>query len=441
MREFAQTQKPAPRASFAHPARSKSIRIQPKLKIGAAGDTYEQEADRVADHVMRMPELGLQRACACGGGCPRCQSAQHAHAHVQTKSVQANDGGETAAPPIVHEVLNSPGLPLDPTTRAFFEPRFGHDFSQVRVHSDAQADWANRNLAARAFTLGRDIVFRHGEHDPQSDNGKRLLAHELAHTIQGGEPHQIRRQHWPTPPKFEGLDPESNPAAGAASRARLKYEQGKDFTSQETLTFGQSVDSPSPVVSPSAQFSQRFLSTQLPQFPMPGNSLFVVKPSLSATYAIKYLQDQFVTVSLGDLSTILQNETTTLALQVSQSILQAKVSALLDKSGAKISTAVDLPTLGQGFTVRFQTEPKPFEVKVGNTALQARVRYELALEFEINPQVLKALAIAAGVIVTILLLPEEVLVAAFAGLIAFLDWLAGALIGLLGRGVLLSPFG
>jgi hypothetical protein len=108
--------------------------VQAKLKIGRPGDRFEREADRVADQVMRMPKAGLQRACACGGDCPRCQAEQPGRELVslQTKRVHASDTAQLAAPPIVDEVLRSPGQPLDPATRAFMEPRFGYDFSRVR---------------------------------------------------------------------------------------------------------------------------------------------------------------------------------------------------------------------------------------------------------------------------------------------------------------------
>jgi hypothetical protein len=87
-------------------------------------------------------------------------------------------------PPIVHEVLQSPGRPLDPATRAFMEPRFGHDFSQVRVHTDEQAARAAAAIDASAFTLGSSIWFGQGMYRPETAYGRRLLAHELTHAIQ-----------------------------------------------------------------------------------------------------------------------------------------------------------------------------------------------------------------------------------------------------------------
>jgi hypothetical protein len=88
------------------------------------------------------------------------------------------------APPIVHEVLNSPGQSLDAATRTFFESRFGHDFSQVRVHTDGRAEQSARDVHAHAYTVGRDIVFGAGKFSPATHEGRRLLAHELTHVVQ-----------------------------------------------------------------------------------------------------------------------------------------------------------------------------------------------------------------------------------------------------------------
>ena len=89
-------------------------------------------------------------------------------------------------PPIVHEVLHSPGQPLDSATRAFMEPRFGHDFSQVRVHTDAKAAQSALAVNALAYALGRDVVFGVGQYAPRTRTGQRLLAHELTHVVQQG---------------------------------------------------------------------------------------------------------------------------------------------------------------------------------------------------------------------------------------------------------------
>jgi hypothetical protein len=87
-------------------------------------------------------------------------------------------------PPIVHEVLNSPGQPLDPAMRAFMEPRFGHDFGNVRIHADAQAADSARSVGALAYTVGQNVFFGENNYSPSTHSGRELLAHELTHTIQ-----------------------------------------------------------------------------------------------------------------------------------------------------------------------------------------------------------------------------------------------------------------
>jgi outer membrane protein OmpA-like peptidoglycan-associated protein len=100
---------------------------------------------------------------------------------------RATDQAEPATvPPIVQDVLRSPGRPLDRATRAFMESHFGHDFSQVRVHTDTRAAESARAVNARAYTVGRDIVFVSGQYSPNATSGQRLLAHELTHTVQQG---------------------------------------------------------------------------------------------------------------------------------------------------------------------------------------------------------------------------------------------------------------
>jgi hypothetical protein len=105
-----------------------------------------------------------------------------------------NQPEASAVPSIVPEVLRSPGQPLEPDTRAFMESRFGHDFSQVRVHTDAQAAESARMANARAYTVGREIVFGIGQYAPKTTAGKRLLAHELTHVVQQAGSLTLQRQ-------------------------------------------------------------------------------------------------------------------------------------------------------------------------------------------------------------------------------------------------------
>src|SRR5262249_45642243 len=116
----------------------------------------------------------------------------------------------TEAPPIVHQARRSPGQPLDNASRAYFEPRFGRDFSEVRVHTDGDAALTAFGLGAAAYTVETHIVFASGRYQPQTSAGRRLLAHELAHVLQSTE----RRE--------SGADTETNAdrvAGGGAVRA------------------------------------------------------------------------------------------------------------------------------------------------------------------------------------------------------------------------------
>lgn len=92
----------------------------------------------------------------------------------------------STTPPIVHDALRSPGQPLDAQTRAFMEPRFGHDFGKVRVHTGDKATESAREVNAQAYTVGQDIVFGAGRYEPGTGAGRSLIAHELAHVVQQG---------------------------------------------------------------------------------------------------------------------------------------------------------------------------------------------------------------------------------------------------------------
>lgn len=162
--------------------------LQRRLAVSAPGDVYEQEAERVAERVMRTPGPPLQRACACGGGCSGCQPkrAGLTDERLQTKGTGSGEAGREATPAVVDEVLASPGQPLDREARAFFEPRFGYDFSRVRVHADADAEQSARAVNALAYTVGHNVVFGAGQYAPATQEGRLLLAHELAHVVQQG---------------------------------------------------------------------------------------------------------------------------------------------------------------------------------------------------------------------------------------------------------------
>ncbi len=128
----------------------------------------------------------LQRQSACGqhtiagGECEECR--QKLEGTLQRSALNA--APVNIVPPIVHEVLSSPGQPLDAGTRAFMEPRLGHDFSQVRVHTDERATKSARSVNALAYTVGKDVVFGAGQYAPETSEGRRLMVHELTHVVQ-----------------------------------------------------------------------------------------------------------------------------------------------------------------------------------------------------------------------------------------------------------------
>lgn len=169
--------------------------LQPKLAVNTPGDPHEQEADRVADQVMRTPEparpapnstagVQLQRKCDCGGTCSQCQSDAAEPISLQKKRSPEHAASPSQVPDSVHSALRSSGRPLDAQTRAFMEPRFGDDLGNVRVHTGRQAEDSAKDIHARAYTVGRDIVFGSGQYQPGTPDGNRLLAHELTHVRQ-----------------------------------------------------------------------------------------------------------------------------------------------------------------------------------------------------------------------------------------------------------------
>ena len=164
---------------------SAPLRPQPKLAIGAVDDPLEHEADRIADQMMRMPDPDLSIAPApvkLSRKCTACE--EEGKKKLQMKPDGLPGPAAREAPPIVHDVLRGPGQPLDAATRAFFEPRFGHDFSKVRIHTGLQAERSAQAVNSFAYTVGRDIVFAAECYAPSTYVGTRLLAHELTHVMQ-----------------------------------------------------------------------------------------------------------------------------------------------------------------------------------------------------------------------------------------------------------------
>jgi hypothetical protein len=150
--------------------RKKRLSLQTKLKVNEPGDIYEQEADWIVDHVMAAPAHH-----ALGGAPPRIQRfAGQPIAQTCT------------APASIDQVLAGPGTPLEPALRQDMEQRFGHDFSAVRVHSGSTAEQSAQDVNANAYTVGQNIVFGADRFARGTQQGRRLLAHELTHVVQQG---------------------------------------------------------------------------------------------------------------------------------------------------------------------------------------------------------------------------------------------------------------
>lgn len=159
--------------------------IQAKLTIGQGGDRYEQEADQVAANVVSMPDAAVQRQenTSVGNSDPGLIDGI---GDLTPPNVQAKDGAGTASADFEQrlQTMKGKGAPLGDDVRSLMEPRFGADFSQVRVHTDATSIQLNKDAGAQAFTHGNDVYFNAGKYSPDSKTGKELLAHELTHTIQ-----------------------------------------------------------------------------------------------------------------------------------------------------------------------------------------------------------------------------------------------------------------
>ena len=220
--------------------------VQPKLRIGPVGDAYEREADRVADAVLSGPAApvsisavsgSVQRRCAkCQGEC-RCHEEE---ALVQPKEAPGGTAPVTAAFESRVNALRGRGEPLPSSARSFFEPRFGHDFSQVRVRTDGRAAETARAINALAFTVGRDIFFGTGQYQPGTASGQRLLAHELTHVTQQARMGSALQRQEQSRVRFPTLEI-------AALRGQAAFATGSSpLTSGEisdaSFVFGSSID-------------------------------------------------------------------------------------------------------------------------------------------------------------------------------------------------------
>jgi uncharacterized protein DUF4157 len=309
-------------------------RIQPKLRVGQPNDKYEQEADRVAEQVMRMPapqppqsfsSVGapppgnsnshsgtIQRACAACSGeykaaenekrsvdpanlCPKCQTQEKGL--IQTKQVNPLVQAKKAdgvTPEVTAEIgagiqsLQGGGQPLAKSERSFFESRFTADFSDVRVHSDTRAASLARSVNARAFTHGRNVVFGAGEYSSGSLGGRRLLAHELVHVQQqGGGPTLFSKLKGKE--TFESMPRIQRQIAGMGASADPIHDQIiKDYRRDQGLPPGGVDPETGQQVGPT-DADIKYGALWMNKSPKTNVSLGIVGPSTVDHYCAKYV--------------------------------------------------------------------------------------------------------------------------------------------------------
>ncbi|HEY5705308.1 MAG TPA: DUF4157 domain-containing protein [Terrimicrobiaceae bacterium] len=245
--------------------------VRAKLRIGDPNDAYEQEADRVVDQVMRIPEPEpamksttdslegvdtLRPKCAfCTGGeqlCPESEDELQRQPNDNEADLQLKaTAGQTPSlpPPCEANIRSLRGRcePLTASQRDFFEPGFGMDFSAVRVHTGPDADELARSLNARAFTVGSEIVFDRSEFNPGLSAGLNLLAHELTHVAQQGYATPMR-QGWTE--KEEAQQAQTVAPSGRFAAFQIASLEREPTNPMEAL---QIRDQPDGIVSPMPQ--------------------------------------------------------------------------------------------------------------------------------------------------------------------------------------------
>jgi hypothetical protein len=229
---------------FAASTQTSTPAVQMKMTVSKPGDKFEREADTMADKVMRMPDRTpvtpepggppqisrLQRKCTeCEEEEVQRQAMEGEMEEEEEGSLQAKEAAGQAAE-VTSGVqaqidgLRGGGEPLSESVRAFFEPRFGRDFSQVRVHTGVQAAAAAHSINALAYTIGNYIVFGAGQFAPETPAGRRLLAHELTHVRQNA-----RGAAGPPVQRYEG--PEHQDLGDADLQELLQFLQTEEGAS------------------------------------------------------------------------------------------------------------------------------------------------------------------------------------------------------------------
>jgi hypothetical protein len=183
--------------------------IQAQLKISPAHDPYELEADGIAESVTRTSISDVQR-----------EAPEEPQTEVMHRAVQEEDTRTRASEELESRIqaARGNGQALSSSIRSDLEPRFGQDFSQVKVHTDNEANKLNKAVNAEAFTTGRDIFFREGNYQPETRDGQKLIAHELTHVVQQNGSQKLNRV----------VTPERQPAQVPGEVFRPKPTEGMD---------------------------------------------------------------------------------------------------------------------------------------------------------------------------------------------------------------------
>ena len=213
-------------AAARHP--SASWPIQAKLTVGAASDRYEQEADRVAAQVMRTPAASPTAAETVEQRSQPAQRLVGQREELQTKRASMVDSFEAGSDFEGRlAATRSGGSPLPGSTRQFMEPRFGADFSGVRVHTGSESAQLNRAVSAQAFTHGSHIYLGEGKNNLESSAGKQLLAHELTHVVQQGAASTTGRR------KFDPVQAPGSPGVTISRTPQTIHRSVKMYESFE----------------------------------------------------------------------------------------------------------------------------------------------------------------------------------------------------------------
>lgn len=186
-------------AATTRPSRpSADNRARDELRIGAVDDPLEREADRIADAVLAGDAIGAVSRAPTATPQRKCARCNEEEAGLQRKgSDNARSGVAQSGIAAAAQAASKGGARLTSSQRAYFEPRFGRSFSDVRLHFDGEAASAADKIDARAFTLGKDVAFARGEYRPETGGGRRLIAHELAHVAQQSGVHAPTLQREP----------------------------------------------------------------------------------------------------------------------------------------------------------------------------------------------------------------------------------------------------